>query len=483
MERSMIHEIVFDILKQEWEKSQPSAEAYTAIAARIAIHAELLSNNRFAAETLLKGARALQHRMAFHEALQMTGKALAALDRETEDDGIRLLRAEALTIRADIGLKQGQLEESLDDFQQARTLSESLDHPVWINAINGVAVVHFWLGDNAAAEREARLALAEATAHTDPVGEAVALNTIARIMMFQSPDAEALEWRQRCVEAARRLNDGGAAESTALNEMGMLLRAMGRKAEAIDSFQRSLELSRKLHDLMGEANVLNNLGVIAMNDGDVEPARKYFTDSMALCLRVGDNWTRAYCANNLGVLAQYEKNYDEAVRQFDNSRALNHAVGDTRGEAGALFNLGDTCQTMKEYDKAADYYRQSLELYQALDDHNCIAYTCAGMGSLAFDRGNLAEARTLYEEATRHVAGIDDIETEALVVGGLGQVEAAEAERRVGPERQQGFAQAVSHLEQCITLLQPVNQRSIEQWEKVLESVRSRMENSGNVPE
>jgi predicted ATPase len=483
MERSMIHEIVFDILKQEWEKAQPSAEAYTAIAARIAIHAQILLKHRFAAETLLKGARALQHRMALHEALEMTGKALAALDRETDDDGIRLLRAEALTTRAGISLKMGQLEESIRDFQQARTLSESLDHAVWINAINGEAVVLFWLGDNAGAEREAHLALAEATAHNDPDGEAKALNTIARIMMFHSPDAEALEWRQRCVEAARKLNDGGAAESTALNEMGMLLRAMGRKAEAIESFQRSLELSRKSHDLMGEANVLNNLGVIAMNGGDIEPARHYFTDAMGLCLRVGDNWTRAYCANNLGVLAQYEEHYDEAVRQFDHSRALNHAVGDTRGEAGAIFNLGDTCQTMKEYEKAAEYYRQSLKLYQELDDHNCIAYVCAGMGSLAFDRGDLAEARTLYEEATGHVAGIDDIETEALVVGGLGQVEAAEAERLVGAERQQGFAQAVSHLEECIALLQPVNQRSIEQWQNVLESVRSRMQSSEQVPE
>lgn len=437
-ERELVHEALFEFLKEEWESLEDGSDRLVGLAARLVAHATVLGRNLFAAEVALAGARKSLTEYALDESVRQAEEGLRLLDHvEARSEGDAKIatstRARLLYLCGQIEVHRGRFTAAMEDLQAARSLFEAIGAE--IPTIDVIATMASLLKrhdryDEAGALAEEILDRSKAISYHS--GEASGWGLIGSMHFLRSRYEQAYDCYMNELRAAEASDDSYAL-SRALNNVGVAHAALLRFAEALEYHDRSLGIKRAHGDRSGEAASLTNIGSIRFSLGDYAAALKCFLDS----------------------------------------RAIRTAVGDVVGEMREWLNVGETDQKLGDRSDALDAYRRAFDLAGSMGLETERAIASGMIGSILREEGALAEARPFLEDAVRVLesAGVGYYLGTAL--GELALLERDEATALEGAVRVAKLGEALSHLRRCVDLVAAVDRAEALPWRAELERIQA----------
>jgi predicted ATPase/Tfp pilus assembly protein PilF len=198
-----------------------------------------------------------------------------------------------------------------------------------------------WLAFRAGAYDEARGSMESAlrrlreAAHPE---EQSALNALASICRFQGDNRAALAYARQGLELCRTRGFARGIAS-ALNEIGSSSFALGEDAAARAALEQSLALCRRIGHWQGVAATLANLQMVQLRQGDLGAARASVEEALALQRRLGNRRGVGLAMNNLGHIARHEGKQAEALLCFEEALRLYSELDYSLGMAQTLWGF------------------------------------------------------------------------------------------------------------------------------------------------
>lgn len=437
-ERELLHEMIFTVLKEEWEKAEQSGVNLPGMAVRMAVHADVLHEYQYGAEMLWKGATASWREYAEQETMRLLDGLVVMVEKARQQGTsdihkLTAIEAKGYILRGDIHMVRGRHHQRMEDYQRACRLLEGTDNEeLAIDAINREATALHWAGDVLRTEERAREAMARAEKIGYTKGVFDATNALGNLQALHGISPELLDWRLRAIEAARRVGENGIEEAGALNNAGIVYHYLGEYAASEACFLDSLAICVAINDRLDHASVLNNLASLYLNTERDSEAGKYLEECRDICRSIGNEWTEAYALHNLAILQERAGDLDEALKNYQRVVAIAEKNSDQSLRAGALRNIGGIYYEQRDYITSMRFQTESLGIYEGLDNPDEIAYTCIAIARLQIDIGALQTAAEYCERALRLAREHDlvDREAEALEVTSLINERASEGAKR-----------------------------------------------------
>ena len=482
-ERELLHEAILDVLKEEWETAIEDGEMIATLAARLARHAEVLKQHRFAAEVLLVSAQSSWREHAAEEVLRLTDEMLVSLGHlkpKQIDSGVEKLRGEAQSLRALVYRRFSRNEEATVAYHEALEAFErggASDRVV--DLLNGASRIPWREGRYDEAEVAMRDALAKAEAIDYKLGQASAHANLASLYYRLARYGEAIEESMKSLGLYRALGNT-SGESTVLTTLGNVYYKSGDFGRSLEYQKESLALKEKDGDMLGQAASLGNLGLIHARQGDFGSSLDFMMRGMEIFDRVGDRHELAVALGNVGSVHSNLNQKEKALEYFFRALEIRQAIHDRYGEAFSLSDIGAEYLDLGDLEKALEYQVRSYEIRIAIHDRYGEAASLMLIGTIYKNMDEPERARETLEEGLKLATEIGSSLLLAQGYGTLGEV--ALLERRSLPEAEQGarLQEAIENFNRAIALEPEVGPREVEQWKKMLEEIENgklRMEN------
>ena len=210
-----------------------------------------------------------------------------------------------------------QTEEAVVARQQAMELYEIAGNVEGVGAAQRwLSRLSWFLGRNADAERYAQRAIAT----LEPLGDghelAMAYSNLSQLRALSHDPAEAIEWGERALAIAARIDDR-EAQMHALNNTGTAMCPTGRFHEGRQRLHRSLELALADDAHEHAARAYTNLGYSCYELRELSEAERVLRSGIAYCEeRDLDSWTRYMRATLVAVLTELGR-FDDALGVAD----------------------------------------------------------------------------------------------------------------------------------------------------------------------
>ncbi len=175
-----------------------------------------------------------------------------------------------------------------------------------------------------------------------PVPAATQVNWLvgaARLAMDQAAFDEAMGYTDQAVALAST-HAGPAGQATALNTRGLLARALNQYADSAQAHEAALPLARAAADPSAVATALLGLAYAAMFTGDAPRASVLAEESLAQARESGDPLILAQALFFLSWVASNGAGFEQSAALATEALDLFTTLGDAGGRAEALFVLG-----------------------------------------------------------------------------------------------------------------------------------------------
>jgi tetratricopeptide (TPR) repeat protein len=254
------------------------------------------------------------------------------------------------------------------------------------------------VGDAAAAEELARVALDRFGARADQDGRMRALNLLGAALFEAGRLDDAAERFTGALRLAEQLRDTLFTART-LNNLASLAHLRGAADEALGLYRRALLAYQRIGDRRGAAETYHNLGLTFRELGDLPQAEAATAQAVRHADVTGDGCLLALALSGQGELEIAAGRYEVAERTLARAESLAAEGGDDPciGEVGRLRALaalrrGAWAEARAEADRALTLaVRCQSALLQA---------ECAALAALAARAmGNAGDAKVLREEA------------------------------------------------------------------------------------
>ncbi len=476
-ERELLHEAVFAILKEEWESALQEQLNIEGVAARLAVHAEILGQYDFAIEVLLEGARSSWKEFAEEEALHQLRKAFALLQnitQNTETNTVhrKKLLGEAYILQAQIDTFHARHTEALRCTRQAKHNFEEIGNQrLFCSALATETEILRTTGNLDEAEECANKALRmsrEAGLHEVESG---VMSELGAIMYLRANNWKALEFLLQSLELLTA-TDYHALWRT-LNNIGLAEVALGHYDSALEYFHRSLDALRFTKNRASEASYLNNISIVQYQSGNFGEAIENLRASMDIRRSLGDNTGVATSLHNIGLLHMMREELDEAFDCFTRSLELAHALDMLPLLARVQVNLGNAERKRNANDSALDYFWASLKTARSIDNRDGMAIALISLGSLLRVLERYGESKPLIEEAlviSREIARRD---YEGVALGELAMLRKDTTNNE--PDRAGILREIAEELRHSVSLLEHLNQALSVEWKAALESTEQEL--------
>jgi CHAT domain-containing protein/Tfp pilus assembly protein PilF len=330
----------------------------------------------------------------------------------TEND-LALQQAYKLYKKAIALRNAGKYDEALPYFEGALEIRERMlgpDHADVIQAINGLATIHYYKGEYSKAEPlyQRALAIREKSLGPEHPDVTASLNNLAIIYVNMGDYAKAEPLYQR-VLANREKSLGPEHPDVAqsINSLALLYAALNDYAKAEPLHRRALAIREKSlgPEHSDVAASLNNLAILYSDLGDYAKAEPLYQRALAIREKsLGpEHPDVAQSLNNLALL--YVKMGDYAKAELLQQRALaiqEKSLGPEHPDvAASLSNLADLYCEKGAYAKAEPLYLRALAIWEkALSlDHPQLAVVLDNLASLHRNQGDYVKAESFYQRA------------------------------------------------------------------------------------
>lgn len=266
---------------------------------------------------------------------------------------------------------------SLEYAREALNVARELDDPLLLaNALNGMAIIYFYLGDQdqslnflLPSIEAMKQAYENDTANPElPYRLAVFSSNAGNVYKGKGQFDKALEQfllaEANLEKLLARDPDNMRILSmliTCLNNKALLLQDLQEKEKAKTILQEALKRSRYLHFQQGIAMCLNNLGLIGIEQGSYQEAMAIYTEALRINQQLNDSIAIAGTYNNLGLISEKSGASQEALTYYQSSLEISQHLKYLFGVANTSVNIGKIFTALHQPDSAERYLVRGLE--------------------------------------------------------------------------------------------------------------------------
>ena len=309
---------------------------------------------------------------------------------------------------------QGELQESVENYREARRLYQALgDERGEARTLSRIAVVVQEQGDHRGAHEAYRLALPTLERLNDEEGVAEVLYSQATLEMEEGRYESAEDLCRRALEIYGRL--GVTRRVGALhNNLGNLHRVRGRTEEASGSYQEALRCLRAVGDRSSEGLLRANLGASLIDVGRGEEAEEHLLKSRELLLASNSRLYLPVVTTNLGNLRWRQGRVEEALGWYEEGLDQARRSGSRRNEGVVLLLCAEAWRlTGPDLTRAAAMLKEGSEvLLETGKGWEWMRAICEA-GHFALARGESAAAQ--LAEARRYATSEESGSMDVLI--------------------------------------------------------------------
>ena len=322
-----------------------------------------------------QAARALQNCAAIYNELGRTDDAVTSLRRAVhmlrKDSGDTVGLVQPLNSLAEVYHGIGSLDSARTYYQQALTLSQSLDSSESDDVLlNNIGIAH---------------------------GVAGRLDS-------------ALFYLERAKQIRERTHDTLGLSVTLYN-IGYVLKTLGRADASIPILRESLALRRTTRDAAGEGRILNSIGYAYDLLEKPDSALTYYRRALDVHEMGCNISAEAVTLINIGRVQLDLNRPDSALAYVQRGFGIKKAAADLEGQSWALSELGRIHRFMGESDTALAYFSDALSMLRNVQDRTREGLTLYEIGRTYMDRRRtgLEGRRTDLERRRAGESRMDDL--------------------------------------------------------------------------
>ena len=310
-----------------------------------------------------------------------------------ESYGDRQGQAQALTFLGHFYSALNRKQEALNLYQQARVIVDAAADPATaFPLLNGIARVHFQLGDPKAATQFFRLALDSTRALGSRIDSAYVLRSIGQCYFADGDRSNALASLHEALKTFDSIPHN-VMRAVVLEDIGIVLADEGKMASAVDHLNRSFQISTSIGHKENQARTLITLGEIREKAGDVKAALERYRKALDLYESIPHRLGKVTALNRIANAQRVLGRLDEALSNSD------IAVGEIEKLRASLANPG----------LRTTYFASANEQYGLLIDILMRLHGRDGKREWAvraFEASERARARSLLESIVETRASI-----------------------------------------------------------------------------
>lgn len=321
------------------------------------------------------------------------------------DKGRRLAQSqiigEALLLQGDALYTMGRFAESIDRFQEARSLFATAGNQAAVaRTLNRKAAVLQDTSNFAGAEEQYQEALAIAR----QIGsrELVASQTLG--LAFAAANLGELERSRTLAEEAHALYvelEDHLYETRSLFAIAGISWNLGDALGARRRFDDVLSLARKSGNRTEEARALSGIGRILVSAGSLRDARQRQEDAFRVARSYGDPFLASSYLGALGEILSLQGDPKTASRRLLRALEDKRGVGDRLGASEVLGMLSDLAYRQGDLKAARRYAAEQGSIAQQIRAVLVSAAALQRQGRLQIAAGELGAARDRLSEALR----------------------------------------------------------------------------------
>jgi predicted ATPase/transcriptional regulator with XRE-family HTH domain len=191
---------------------------------------------------------------------------------------------------------------------------------------------------------------------------------LAVLAFYQGDLADAERHARLSLASHQAAGTQGAVLANTLISLGNIARERGDHDAAVEHYRTSLEIFRDAESYPGVAVTLHNLGTTAYRQRDFTRAAELYNESLSIRVRLNDTAGVARCLHGLANVSRERGDLDGAVDFGRRSLALREELGDRHGQALTRIALASAYRARGELDEAADHAELALALGHAVGD-------------------------------------------------------------------------------------------------------------------
>jgi tetratricopeptide (TPR) repeat protein len=302
-----------------------------------------------------------------------------------------------LTIRAQILLEQGALEESSQCYREAIGMHRS-----------GRSMIG-----------------AVGPAQDERMGLARLLRKLADILVALRREEEAITCLEEAVSIVSRSGDP-QTEALLRRKMAAVYEEQGRVAAAHAAWEQVRTLCHRTASVAGECEALEGLGRMARRRKDVEAALSCYREALRLAEQAGDDARQGDLRNTLGILAWQRRDYAEALTHYEQGLRIFEARDDSTHAGLMLNSIGATLQKLGRPEEAIRRLDEAIRLHRQTEQRQLEAHAHTVLGDVYFGMDLHAEALPCYAASLRLRPGLADRRGEGWMLHRLARVYAAQ---------------------------------------------------------
>lgn len=210
---------------------------------------------------------------------------------------------------------------------------------------------------------------------------------------------KALNWAEKALELAKKLNDHGVIASSYVSLGAFTLATSGDWKKAVECHEKALKIALDNGLMETAIQAYDSLGT-AIPWQEQERCVDCFEKGFELAKKVGAIRWVSLLGTILASLYGQMGITDKAVLLAEESVALDRKTGNMPNLSFSLSTLGFVYLVLGEWDKSEKYLTEALNLSKTLDQYGRIAWSSIDLSNLyGLGQGDFPKARELLEEA------------------------------------------------------------------------------------
>ena len=286
------------------------------------------------------------------------------------------------------------------------------------------------LGDTAAADADARQALALARRHGARRVEARALAAVGMHEREAGKARAAATKLERALQLARRLRDRELEAETA-NRLALARWDLGDR-DAPRLLEHARGLARRYRQPRLEGRVLGNLAAMALGAGDEVAFERHTRAAIAIFRRIKNRRHEGYGCFNLAAFLSARGDLGDARQGYLDALAAAEASEDRKLTGITVGHLGLLEQRQDGPAAGGAQLEHAVALLDGTDAWQAQAFLIAGLAAERSARNRIEEASELLDRAERVLAGRTPERVLELFRVHRGHLELAQARRAEG---------------------------------------------------
>ncbi|MEU0727183.1 tetratricopeptide repeat protein [Streptomyces sp. NPDC006140] len=327
------------------------------------------------------------------------------------------LVSHALTLRSDISLHQGRLDDAVVEAEQALRIAREED------LAREEAKALFLLG--CVSQRRSELTSAKellsqafdiCLATGDTQNGANCQLHLGSVAARQADYVTA----SKCFSVAAKLYEelgDVLGEGNVHSEHGTALRRVGRYGESRKALRLAVRKYRGLGFRLGVANALREEGGIYLREGRAQESRNALHEALSLYREIGDRLGEAACRAELSFLELTDGDADAAHASLRDAASLYASIGNELGVADTNLLSAQVLAHQGAIDEALVHVSRASTAYGHLESRlgkaNCLLLS----GVFMMMKGALSEANVSLARAVRAFREIGNAQGERLALG------------------------------------------------------------------